>query len=35
MAGGSVDLDAHFADLVIREPQLPVHLQHLIEGGKA
>jgi hydrogenase expression/formation protein HypC len=35
MAGGSVDLDAHFADLVNREPQLPVHLQHLIEGGKA
>ncbi len=32
MAGGSVDLDACFADLVDREPQLPAHLQASFES---
>jgi hydrogenase expression/formation protein HypC len=31
LAGGSVDLDACFADLIDREPQLPPHLQQLVE----
>jgi hydrogenase assembly chaperone HypC/HupF len=27
LAGGSIDVDVHFADLVGREPQLPDHLK--------
>jgi hydrogenase expression/formation protein HypC len=34
LAGGSVDLDAYFPDLVGREPQLPPHLRHTLEGDK-
>jgi len=34
VAGGSVDLDACFADLVNREPQLPEHLRALVKNGK-
>ena len=33
-AGGSVDLDAYFPDLVNREPQLPPHLRRQLEGEK-
>jgi hydrogenase expression/formation protein HypC len=34
LAGGSVDLDACFADLVSRPPQLPPHLQNNPGGDK-
>ncbi|MDO8419034.1 MAG: HypC/HybG/HupF family hydrogenase formation chaperone [Rubrivivax sp.] len=33
LAGGS-DTDAHFRDLVDREPQLPAHLQAAAQGVK-
>jgi hydrogenase expression/formation protein HypC len=32
LAGGAVDLDACFADLVDREPKLPPHLQRFSNG---
>ena len=33
LAGGS-DIDAHFGDLVDREPQLPAHLQSPVQGAR-
>ena len=33
LAGGS-DTDAHFSDLIDREPQLPAHLQTPAQGGR-
>ena len=34
LAGGS-DTDAHFSDLIDREPQLPEHLQTPVQGARA